>query len=185
MDRFEYAMGLISLLVGLGLADIAISTHRLIKLRSSRWDTLAVAVAVYIAFTIVRLWYDIWAIRGNPDATGFWFYISLIAEVFVLFLLAAAALPFDEKEETDLKVYYAGHQRYIWSLFALFQLSYLGHWLYFLGARNAVTLTGAAWVLAPLAIYVAMIFIRNRRVQAGLLGLVFAAYVIETWGFRL
>lgn len=39
MDRFEYAVGLISLIVGLALADISVSLHRPLKHRAEvRWD---------------------------------------------------------------------------------------------------------------------------------------------------
>lgn len=47
MDRFEYAIGLMSIIVGLGLANLAMSLHRVLKHRMQvRWDGLAVVTAV-------------------------------------------------------------------------------------------------------------------------------------------
>ena len=56
MDRFEYAIGLISLISGLALADIAVSLHRLIKHRhEGRWDLSAILAVTPVVFTIIAM----------------------------------------------------------------------------------------------------------------------------------
>jgi hypothetical protein len=98
MDRFEYAIGLMSIIVGLGLAALAMSLHRLLKHRAQvRWDGLAMGTAAFAAFTLVRMWYQLWALRNLAEVTNLMFYISLILEMFLVFLAAAAALP-DESD---------------------------------------------------------------------------------------
>ena len=45
---FEYALGLFSVLIGLAVADIATSFHRLIRHKQAvNWDPLAMLAALY------------------------------------------------------------------------------------------------------------------------------------------
>lgn len=180
MDRFEYLIGLISLIVGLGLADIATSLHRLIRHRSSvRWDWIALATAAFAAVTMVWIWYNIWDLRDFAGVDGFVFYLTLLAEMFLLFLAAAACLP-DERESDarkgwDLSAYYDRTHGYIWTLMALFHASYLLRWIYFAGLSGplleAMTkrAPGMLLVTGTTALCVALIFARGRRWQWALL----------------
>lgn len=192
MDRFEYAIGLMSIIVGLGLADLAMSLHRLLKHRVQvRWDGLAIATAAYAAYTLIRMWYALWTVREVAGLTNLYFYISLILEMFLLFLAAAAALPDDSDpvdERWDLRAYHQHHGRYIWMLFALFQVSFLGHLVYFVNAAGPEESPPAwLWALAcaPLAIFCALLAIRSRRWQAVLLGAVFALDLTSGWSTGL
>jgi hypothetical protein len=188
MDRFEYAIGLMSIIVGLGLADLAMSLHRLLKHRAQvRWDGLAIATAAYAAFTLVRMWYQLWTLRDLAEVTNLVFYIGLILEMFLVFLAAAAALP-DESdpahERWDLRAYYDTHSRYIWVLFLLFQVSYIAHAIYFLHSSGSESPPWRAllrYLLVPLALVAALVAVRSRRWQAVLLGLVFALDIVNYW----
>jgi hypothetical protein len=189
MDRFEYAIGLMSIIVGLGLAALAMSLHRLLKHRAQvRWDGLAIGTAAFAAFTLVRMWYQLWSLRDNVEVTNLMFYISLILEMFLVFLAAAAALP-DESdpapERWDLRAYYERHSRYVWTLFALFELMYISHFLYFVHASGLEGPPLSLWLrymLLPLVVLVTLAATRSRRLHAGLLGLVFALEVVNSWG---
>lgn len=192
MDRFEYAIGLMSIIVGLGLADLAMSLHRILKHRARvRWDGLAVGAAVYAAFTLVRMWYQLWSVRDLTEVTSLFFYLGLILEMFLVFLAAAATLP-DESdpmdERWDLRAYYDHHRRYIWGLFVMFQLSYVGHAIYFTYNLSDQGVPFAIWlryVLAPLLFYIALVLARSRPLQAGLLGLVATLEVVNSWNDML
>lgn len=71
MDRFEYLIGLVSLIVGLGLADLATSLHRLIKQRTrTRWDGQTLATAALAAFTLIWIWYNVWDLRRFPGSAA-------------------------------------------------------------------------------------------------------------------
>ena len=191
MDRFEYAIGLMSIIVGLGLADLAMSLHRLLKHRAQvRWDGLAIATAAYAAYTLIRMWYALWTVREVAGLTNLYFYISLILEMFLLFLAAAAALPDDSDpahERWDLRAYHEHHARYIWTLFALFQVSFLGHLVYFVHSSGSAGMPAWVWALAfvPLAIFGALLAVRSRRMQAILLGTVFALELMLGWSTGL
>src|ERR1700719_2099165 len=101
---FEFAMGLFSVLIGLAVADVAISFHRLMRLRTSiRWDGLTLIVAFYTLCVAVYMWFDLWGVRHFAATRHFPFYLALISQFFVLFLAAAASLPDEANETTNLR----------------------------------------------------------------------------------
>jgi hypothetical protein len=122
LDAFEYAMGLFSVVIGLAVTDVATSFHRLMRSRRDvRWDPLTLAVAVYTLCMAVYMWFDIWGVRRIEATRQFFFYLALVAQLFVLFLAAAASLPDEATERPDLKAYYAENRPYFWWLMTLFQ----------------------------------------------------------------
>lgn len=173
MDRFEYLIGLVSLIVGLGLADLATSLHRLIKQRTrTRWDGQTLATAALAAFTLIWIWYNVWDLRRFPGVGGFWFYLSLLLEMTLLYLAAAASLPDEAEladgEGRDLTAYLARHRRYIWTLFALFFTSYALRSLYFASRDGVLAPQELLWIALtciPIALSVASALARRRAVQ--------------------
>lgn len=121
MTPFEYLLALVSILVGLAIADLSVSLHRLLRARRFvRWDWIPLATAVMAALSILNFWWafyrtgrlEIWPHYGS--------FLVLASYLISLFLLASAALP-DEVPEAglDLREYYRDNQRYYWCLFAL------------------------------------------------------------------
>ena len=134
MHAFEYSLGLFAVLIGLAVADVANSFHRLMRSRFPvTWDPLALLAAFYALCMAVGMWFDLWGVRHFAATRHFFFYVWLIAEMFVLFLIAAAALPDEVQARCDLREHYAAGRRYFWTLVALFQLTYLINGLYFVG----------------------------------------------------
>lgn len=173
MDRFEYLIGLVSLIVGLGLADLATSLHRLIKQRArTRWDAQTLVTAALAAFTLIWIWYNVWDLRGFPGVGGFWFYLSLLLEMTLLYLAAAASLPDEaelaEGEGRDMTAYLARHRRYIWILFGLFFTSYTLRSVYFVSRDGVLAPRDLLWIALtciPIALSVASAHTRRRVVQ--------------------
>ena len=131
---FEFALGLFSVLIGLAVADIAGSVHRLARRAGSvRWDPLALLGAGYALFISIGMWFDLWGVRNVAQTRHFFFYLCMIALLFVLFLIAAASLPDDPERESDLRRFYLTNRRYFWLTVALFQLCYLWFGIYFVG----------------------------------------------------
>lgn len=167
MNSFEYALGLLSLLVGLALADIALSLHKLIRHWGSvRWDGRVIVSTALVVVLVVRMWFSIWSIRDVGQVLVFPFYLSLFLELMVLFLLAASCLPDDPQSDCDLSTFYESNRRTLWTVFAVFQASFFLHWLYFRALEAATSVWVA--VLAPLAAYVVLIFMRNRALHYAL-----------------
>jgi hypothetical protein len=131
---FEYALGLFSVLIGLAVADVASSFHRLARGKAAvTWDPLALLAAFYALCLAIGMWFDIWTVRNVAQTRHFFFYLSMVASLFVLFLISASSLPDDPAEGSDLRQYYERNRRYFWLLVALFQAGYICHGIYFIG----------------------------------------------------
>lgn len=134
MRAFEYALGLFSVLIGLAIADIATSFHRLARSRQVVvWDPLALLGAFYALLIAIGMWFDLWGVRNVTGARHFFFYLLMVADLFLVFLIAAASLPDDPEGERELREFYSRNRQYFWTLIALFQLGYILLGLYFAG----------------------------------------------------
>ena len=134
MRAFEYALGIFSVHIGLSIADIATSFHRLVRSRAPvNWDPLALLAALYALLIAIGMWFDLWGVRGVAATRQFFFYLVMVATLFMVFLIAAASLPDDPGREGDLAEFYSRNRRYYWGLVALFQLGYALLGIYFAG----------------------------------------------------
>jgi hypothetical protein len=183
---FEYALGLFSVLIGLAVADIAASFHRLARGKARVvWDPLALLAAAYALWLAVGMWFDIWGVRKVSEARHFFFYMSLIAELFVLYLIAAASLPDDPEQGGDLRTYYERNRRYFWMLIALFQAGYIAFGIYFAGSmlgrmpRVSAALILFVWVLL-FAIPLTLATLKSRALHY--LGLV-VLFAAQAWHY--
>ena len=165
---FEYALGIFAVLIGLAVADIASSFHKLLRSKSPvRWDPLALLAAAYALCMAVYMWFDIWGVRHFSLTRHFFFYIGLVGQLFILYLIAAASLPDETGDPTDLRAFYAGNRRHLWSLMTLFQFFYCAFGVYFSGGESATLPTLIAvwlWVqmLLPLIISLALLAMKSR-----------------------
>jgi hypothetical protein len=131
---FEYALGVFAVLIGLAVADVATSFHRLARSKQPvRWDPLALLAALYALCLAVGMWFDLWGVRHFSQTRHFFFYFWLVGLLFVLFLIAADSLPDEPGDNCDLSEHYTRNRRYFWTLVAVFQVGYLLNGLYFIG----------------------------------------------------
>jgi hypothetical protein len=122
MSPFEYLLALVSILIGLAVADLSMSLHRLLRARQRvRWDWLPLAAALLVMLLILEFWWVFYSLGTSPTFTRYGPFLVLAASLVSMFLLASAALP-DEvpARGLDLGSYYHDNARYLWSLFALF-----------------------------------------------------------------
>ncbi len=157
MSPFEYAMGLISIIVGLAVSDILLSANRLIRAGPHvRWDARVILTAVMSFLLLLEFWFAAWTLRDLPGGFYFPLYIALLSQLVVSFLIAAACLP--DEPTTDLAVFYVANARYLWSAAALFHLFSLALGVYFAASEGALRET--APILAahtfPLALSVVL-----------------------------
>jgi hypothetical protein len=181
---FEYALGLFAVLIGLAIADIAMSFHRLVRQASKvRWDPLALLAAIYALCLAVCMWFDLWGVRHFAATREFFFYLSLIGEFFVLYLIAASSLPDDFAGSSDLRQYYAANRRYFWFLVALFQLIYVVQGFYFMRGEPPLPtwfyVLALSVMIAPLALALALMTIKSRAMHYIGLGLLFVIMLIH------
>ncbi|HEY7295315.1 MAG TPA: hypothetical protein VH916_09740 [Dehalococcoidia bacterium] len=182
---FEYALGLFAVLIGLAVADVATSFHRLARGRAPVvWDPLCLAAALFALCMAVGMWFDLWGVRHFAATRHFFFYLSMVAEFFVLFLIAAASLPDEVREGCDLREHYARNRRYFWTLVALFQFSYLLNGLYFVGGMLprlslASMLFAVNNLCVPLLIALVLVSVRSRAVHYAGVVLLFVSFAVH------
>lgn len=185
LEAFEYAMGLFSVVIGLAVTNVATSFHALMRARREvRWDPLTLAAAVYTLCMAVYMWFDIWGVRRIEATRHFFFYLALVAELFVLFLAAAASLPDEASGQRDLRSYYEENRPYFWLLMTLFQGGYAVFGFYFAGDELARALTTTEALLlvlmcAPALVTLALIFVRWRPAHYVGIALLFALMAVH------
>jgi H+/Cl- antiporter ClcA len=65
LSPFEYLLALVSILIGLAVADLSSSLHRLLRARRRvRWDWLPLAGAFLVILLILEFWWNLWP-RGT------------------------------------------------------------------------------------------------------------------------
>lgn len=134
MTPFEYILPLVSVLVGLAIADLAVSFNRLLRARRRvTWDWLALLAAFIALVAVLDIW---WMFFGLQESTFYYTlmgFLPLAVQLILLFLINAAALPDDVPEGgMNLRTFYAGNSNYLWGLFTVYSVSIL--------ATRAITL---------------------------------------------
>lgn len=168
---FEFALGLFSVLIGLAIADVAASFHRLMRARPRvRWDPLVLLVALFAMVITVGMWFDLWGIRNATSIRHFFLYLALAGVFFVLFLIAASSLPDEVTDGIDLRQFYERNRRYFWSLVTLFELSYVAFGVHFLGGvferlpRAVVAMIIFQWIVL-VAVPAVLVLVKSRAVH--------------------
>lgn len=185
METFDYLVGLFSIVIGLGLAEVAVSLNRLLRSAGLKHDPLIFGPPILVTLMLVSIWFDTWAIRGVPNLFGFPFFVAIFAQLLLLYLLAAACVPKAANEGIPFGAdSYEGNRRYFWLVFSAYQAMYAGFWIFF-ASRKGVTAGDLAERIflpsgggTPLIVGVVMVATRNRIAQgAGLLLLIVWLFV--------
>jgi hypothetical protein len=174
MNAAEYVSVLVSIVIGLALADILTSLHELFRAgRRVKWDWAAPLATALVVMLLMMMWWSLYpgqAGAGSPPAAAEPMTIGRFLPQFVLlvllFLLAAGALP-DEVpvEGVDLRAYYERNAAYFWSLFAatlawVMGVEIVGAALE--GAKLVPLLSANTVEFGILAVFVSLIFVRKR-----------------------
>ena len=177
---FEFALGLFAILIGIAIADVATSLHRLLRSPARvRWDPLALMAPAFAIVITVGMWFDLWGIRHATSVRHFFLYLILVALFFLLFLIAASSLPDEASDGADLHDFYGRNHRYFWSLVALFEISYVAMGIHFLGSvldripRSEIALIAVQWAIL-IAAPVVLALVRSRRIHYAGVTLLFA-----------
>jgi hypothetical protein len=183
MGPSEYVLVFVSLILGLGIGDMLISLHRILRAgRQVRWDWAAPWTAIIVILLNVQTWWSLFP-RGKDAPMTIAGFLPLLVTLILLFLLSAASLP-DEASEAklDLKAYYDGNRRYFWSLMTLVFAWNIGSDLIqeLLGGRPLLrALADRPLDIVVLALFASLIFVGRRWWHALVLLLAMAGPV--TW----
>lgn len=190
MTVSDYLATFLSIIVGLALADLASSLHRLLRAGPRViWDWLTPLAAINVAFAIQSVWWATFNGLVHIESMTFAGFVPRVVSTLLLFLLASAALP-DEvpREGINLRSYYDGQRRYFWALYAL--------WVGSILARRVgeAVLTGHIpanfnWPVggnvAVIPLMIGLMFIRSRVVHGFALVGLLAVTLITSFDDRI
>lgn len=117
----DYISVFSAIIIGLAVADLAISLHKLMRHRARvRWDWLIFAVALLVLLNLVAVWWVTLLWYGGIKDMNIATYLPDLAILLILFLASAAILP-DEipAEGLSLRDYYLSNSSYFWTLWAI------------------------------------------------------------------
>ena len=192
METFDYLVGLFSIVIGLGLAEVAVSLNRLLRSAGLKHDPLVFGPPILVTLMLVAIWFDTWAIRGVPNLFTFPFFVAIFGQLLLLYLLAAACVPKSAKEGVAVTAdSYEGNRRYFWLVFSAYQAMYAGFWVFFM-LRKGLTVGDLAGRMflpsgggTPLVIGVVMAAMRNRIAQAAGILLLIVWLFVGYWDYAI
>jgi len=169
MSLVERVAVLVAIVLGLALAELGTSFHRLIRAgKRVQWDWMSPALGFLMLLETIQFWWLSQAWYANATELRLIDFLPRLLLLLLIYLLAAAVLP-DEVPEggINLRAFYVETSRYFWSLVSLLTLSimiflvptsagadYLG------GLLRHELLDGFVLLVA-----MAALFVRNIRVQ--------------------
>ena len=115
MSLFEFMLIIVSIIIGLGIAELLGGVARLIRCRSSiggYWVHSVLIACVFIA--LLQQWWEIWGLQGTSEWTFFGAVLMLMGPLG-LFLIAHLLFP-DPVRDVDLRKYYHNEMRPAWWL---------------------------------------------------------------------
>lgn len=124
MDTFEYITALVAVVIGLAIADMATSLHRLLRHRKIvRWDWVSPLAALTVLVDLFNLWWEWRGFSGTTIGEVAPFFAALI----LLFLAASVTLP-DEvpAEGLDLGRYFDENRSYFWFVYTSYVALFIG-----------------------------------------------------------
>ena len=118
MSLFEFLMVLVSIIIGLGMAEILTGLARQIRYRESihgYWVHSVLVAAIF--FALLQQWWEIWGLRVVPE-WSFNGLVMMLAGPVGLFLIAHLLFP-EPMHGANFREHYNGAMRPIWWLAAL------------------------------------------------------------------
>ncbi|HEY1711154.1 MAG TPA: hypothetical protein VGG10_23005 [Rhizomicrobium sp.] len=142
MSYFEYEAIYFGIIVGLALANILTSLHKLIEAgKRVHWGWMAPASAAFAATLTINEFWSLWLSKGHDPLRTILAWYPLAMAFALLFLMCAASLPDDAAEgEVDLAHFYIENRRRFWGFStALHALNLLTWMVAFVQAGFALT----------------------------------------------
>ena len=165
MSVIEYVSVFVSIVLGLAVAELATSFHRLMTARVRvRWHWMSLALALFMLLNIVAVWWASYLWYDGKTGLRIVEFLPDLAMFLLTYLIAAAVLP-DEvpAEGIDLRDHYFRTAPYFWSLNAFvlaLEIVVLG--ARYTGSHDPITISKEqSDNLVLFALVVALIFVRR------------------------
>lgn len=182
---FEYILPLVSVLVGLAVADLAVSLHRLLRAwRRVQWDWLPLAAALLAVLAALEFWWIFFEAQEAAFFTTLGGFLPLAAQLVLLFLLNAAALPDAVPDEgLSLRAFYDTNSPLFRSLYAAYVMLIIIARI--VGAVQAgATIGGTVGPLLPnlllLGLFITLAAVRKRTLH-GVAVVLLLGLLIAEW----
>lgn len=118
MDAFGYLSVLLSIIVGLGLAQVLTACGRLIRHRERvrvYWPPLLWAGVLIVIY--VQVWWSMFGLRAQTSWSFITFFVVLL-QTITLYMMAAVVLPEEVTEHgLDLRLYYERQSPWLFGFF--------------------------------------------------------------------
>ena len=163
----DFAIGLMTIITGLAIADMVASMHVVfMSRRQVQWDWLAILAAAYIFLLIVSSWGISYRTMGNQMINPpLWLFVVGLSQIIPLYLAARASLPDAvDPEGVSLAIHYAKVHRYFWVSLGFTYLMFVAYGAFILGPG---VLAGSYFSsTAQLVMIAVLVAVPDRRVHA-------------------
>jgi hypothetical protein len=137
MSVLEYVSVFVSIVLGLAVAELGSSFHKLMRARRRvQWDWMSLALAFVMLLEVVQFWWlshDWYAQSAGLRLVEF---LPNLVLLLLIYLMAAAVLPDEVPEQgLSLRLFYVESAPYFWSLVLAMTIAIIA----ILGPRNAGT----------------------------------------------
>jgi hypothetical protein len=163
----EHWATLVSIIIGLGIADLLVNFHRLIHARKRvEWDALPLVWATIALLWLFNYWWAVGAgLDGSRNARVVGHYVLLAVLPILLFLLSASVLPraIPESGRLDMRAEWAKSRDVFHTVLAINQTA---TWIVAIAVAGAVAFdfVGLVRTIALLSAVGALLF-RSRRFE--------------------
>jgi hypothetical protein len=192
MSLVERVEVLVAIVLGLALAELGTSFHRLMRAgKRVRWDWMSPVLAFAMLLEVVQFWWLSQSWYSSATELRLTEFLPRLIVLMFIYLLAAAVLP-DEVPERglDLRAFYVETSRYFWTLVVLLTVLIMIVLAPAADSQDYVDKLQRHILLDVIALVIAIppLAFRNIRVQQsavlGLFALTIWAYLVSAHAFR-
>lgn len=121
MSLNEFVLAFTGVIIGLGVADLLTSLHKLLRAGDRvKWDWLTLLFAAYMMFGLIVFWWWQYGFPGEGQSLTLQAFLPMFIFLAICFLMVASALPDDVPPEgVVLRDFYNATVGYRWGLLSL------------------------------------------------------------------
>ena len=159
MSIADFVLAFVGIIIGLGVADLLDSVHKLLRAgRRVKWHWATPSLAILMLMVTLILWWWSFVWFSNLTSETIAGFLPKFLVLVAAFLMMAAALPDDVPESgIDLRQFYLSSRIHLWSLMSVTLGSvaliyWVDNWSAGAGRLLAITgLTISSFVIAVIA----------------------------------